>query len=245
MGENPYNPSSIDNMGNPDLTGTFNGGNTYDFSGGTNGQGQMWDPNANMGSGFQNSDGSYAQDQVQYDQPAPTDWSGQNAPVDTSSGNYGSSYSDPTGQNYDPMAGIDPNSFTSADTSYGNSGDFTGGSQDTQAMAGGGAIPDGGIMQSKVAPRPMPPAPGMSGGVSPALSPSGGQQVDDVQAQGPQGPINLNSGEFVIPRDVAMWKGQEFFQNLISQSRQKRVTAPAHGKPKSPGAPPQAQQPTG
>jgi hypothetical protein len=159
---------------------------------------------------------------VQYDTPAPTDWgSGGNTPVDTSS------YSAPV------------------DTSFGNAGVFTGGSGDTQAMAGGGAIPDGGIMQSKVAPRAMPPAPGMSGQVSPALSPSGGKQVDDVSAQGPQGPINLNSGEFVIPRDVAMWKGQEFFQNLISQSRQKRVMAPAHGKPKSPGAPPQAQQPTG
>src|SRR5712664_3701920 len=92
------------------------------------------------------------------------------------------------------------------DTSYGAGG------YDPSSYAQGGPIHDGPI------PR--------------ALSPSGGQQVDDVQAQGPQGsPINLNADEFVIPRDVALWKGQEFFQNLIDQSRKKRVTAPA--KPQS------------
>ena len=58
-------------------------------------------------------------------------------------------------------------------------------------------------------------------------SPSGGRQTDDVAAR-------LNAGEFVIPRDVAAWKGQEFFQNLINQSRKKRVGggAPAQGKMK-------------
>ena len=58
-------------------------------------------------------------------------------------------------------------------------------------------------------------------------SPSMGQRTDDVAAR-------LNAGEFVIPKDVAAWKGQEFFQNLINQSRKKRVSgaAPAQGKPK-------------
>lgn len=56
--------------------------------------------------------------------------------------------------------------------------------------------------------------------VNPNMSPSGGQQTDDVSAR-------LNVGEFVIPRDVAMWKGQEFFQKLIDQSRQRRGAAPA------------------
>jgi hypothetical protein len=59
------------------------------------------------------------------------------------------------------------------------------------------------------------------------MSPSGGRQVDDVQAQAPGGPARLNADEFVIPRDVALWKGQEFFQKLIDQSRARRVTAPA------------------
>ena len=52
-----------------------------------------------------------------------------------------------------------------------------------------------------------------------------GQNTDDVNAR-------LNAGEFVVPRDVAAWKGQEFFQKLIDESRRKRLGAPAKGKPK-------------
>lgn len=86
-------------------------------------------------------------------------------------------------------------------TDYG-SGDFGGYSYGDYAE-GGGVLPTTG------------------GGVSPDASPSQGAQVDDV-------PARLNAGEFVIPRDVAMWKGQEFFQKLIQQSRKARVGAPAH-----------------
>jgi hypothetical protein len=71
------------------------------------------------------------------------------------------------------------------------------------------------------------------------MSPSGGQRVDDVQAQGPRGQhMNLNAHEFVIPQDVALWKGQEFFQNLIDQSRKKRVMAPAKPQPTAPARQP-------
>jgi hypothetical protein len=38
-------------------------------------------------------------------------------------------------------------------------------------------------------------------------------------------------GEFIVPRDVAAWKGQEFFQKLIEQSRKTMQGAPAKGKP--------------
>ena len=62
--------------------------------------------------------------------------------------------------------------------------------------------------------------PTQGGFVSPELSPSGGDEIDDVDA-------NLNAGEFVIPKDVAAWKGQEFFQNLIKKAREARVMAPA------------------
>lgn len=55
-------------------------------------------------------------------------------------------------------------------------------------------------------------------------SPSQGQQTDDIQA-------NVNANEFVIPKDVALWKGQEFFQKLISSARKARLSAPAHGTP--------------
>jgi hypothetical protein len=58
-----------------------------------------------------------------------------------------------------------------------------------------------------------------SGGfVSHELSPSAGAQVDDVQAR-------LNAGEFVIPKDVAAWKGQEFFYKLMAQARKMRAVA--------------------
>jgi hypothetical protein len=56
------------------------------------------------------------------------------------------------------------------------------------------------------------------------MSPSGGQEVDDV-------PANLNAGEFVMPDDVVRWKGEEFFQGLISKSRQAREgIMAAHGQ---------------
>jgi hypothetical protein len=57
-----------------------------------------------------------------------------------------------------------------------------------------------------------------SGGfVSHDLSPSNGANTDDVSAQ-------LNAGEFVIPRDVAAFKGQEHFYKLIAQARKARAT---------------------
>jgi hypothetical protein len=61
------------------------------------------------------------------------------------------------------------------------------------------------------------------GGDVPAdASPSNGQQVDDVNA-------NLNVGEFVVPRDVAQWKGQEYFYKLMAQARKDRATAGSGG----------------
>lgn len=102
---------------------------------------------------------------------------------------------------------------------WGNGADaFTGGGED---FARGGAIPG--------APPPN------AGAVPAQMSPSGGRQVDDVRAQGPaRQPINLNANEFVIPQDVALWKGQEFFQKLINQSRMANATSPAHGKQQQP-----------
>ncbi|MBA1914389.1 hypothetical protein HLX87_24885, partial [Escherichia coli] len=37
------------------------------------------------------------------------------------------------------------------------------------------------------------------------------------------GRAQLNAGEFVVPRDVAAWKGGEFFHKLIAQSRRNRM----------------------
>lgn len=66
-----------------------------------------------------------------------------------------------------------------------------------------------------------------------AASPTQGKAVDDV-------PARLTVGEFVIPKDVVDWKGQEFFQKLVAQSMKARGGAqPAEGRP-MPGAQPQA-----
>jgi len=59
------------------------------------------------------------------------------------------------------------------------------------------------------------------GGAVPSMaSPSGGKAIDDV-------PARLTAGEFVIPKDVMSWKGEEFFQKLIEGSRKAKPSAPA------------------
>jgi len=72
------------------------------------------------------------------------------------------------------------------------------------------------------------------GGAIPAgASPTRGQAVDDV-------PARLTVGEFVMPKDVVAWKGQEHFQKLIDKSREQAAAATA--KPAVGNAP--QQQPT-
>lgn len=66
------------------------------------------------------------------------------------------------------------------------------------------------------------------GGVIPeTASPSGGAITDDVPAASGALPIRLDAGEFVIPKDVLQWKGEEFFQKLIEGSRKAKPSAPA------------------
>jgi hypothetical protein len=92
----------------------------------------------------------------------------------------------------------------------------------TSASLGGARGAAGGSVTNS--PRPMiggnggGEQPTQGGFVSSELSPSAGAQVDDVQAR-------LNSGEFVIPKDVTAWKGQEFFYKLMAQARKMRATA--------------------
>lgn len=78
-------------------------------------------------------------------------------------------------------------------------------------VAEGGAIPDG------------PPG----GAVPVEASPSRGAITDDVRASGPSGPIRLNGGEFVIPKDVVQWEGEKSLQNLIMKARKAMEQAPA------------------
>jgi hypothetical protein len=111
-----------------------------------------------------------------------------------------------------------------------DSGDGGGGGGDD--FARGGPVPAHGQVPARIAhlPRQIP-----AGGrqVPASMSPSGGRKVDDVSARGPGGAqMHLNAHEFVIPQDVALWKGQEFFQNLINDSRKKRMNpASAPAKP--------------
>jgi hypothetical protein len=66
------------------------------------------------------------------------------------------------------------------------------------------------------------------GGLIPdTASPSGGQVTDDVPAQAGAIPVRLDAGEFVIPKDVLRWKGEEYFQKLIEGSRKAKPGAPA------------------
>lgn len=59
------------------------------------------------------------------------------------------------------------------------------------------------------------------GAVPVEASPTGGRAIDDV-------PARLTPGEFVVPNDVTKWKGEEFFQKLITQSRKDKMSnAPA------------------
>jgi hypothetical protein len=93
----------------------------------------------------------------------------------------------------------------------------TGGVPVPQRMAQGGPAGQGGRRAE----------PTQGGFVSRELSPSRGSQVDDVQAR-------LNAGEFVIPKDIAAWKGKEFFYKLIAQARKARSGG---------GTPQQSQKP--
>lgn len=111
----------------------------------------------------------------------------------------------------------DPNAGGGSFQDYGYTSPDMSGSSDDSGYAGGGMV-----------------APASTGGpVSPSMSPSGGARTDDVRA-------NLNANEFVVPKDVAKWKGEEFFHNLIAQSRDKRMKMQAAlgtgGKPMPAGA---------
>ena len=78
----------------------------------------------------------------------------------------------------------------------------------------GGAIPDGVTSGGKL---------------DPAMSPSHGKAIDDIPARVNQSgqEVRLNADEFIVPNDVAKWKGEEFFQKLIDQSREQKQNATA------------------
>lgn len=129
---------------------------------------------------------------------------GQQEQTQQQTGNYGG----------DGWGNYDQNQqWSQPDQSSGSGADYTN-YQDTSYDSGG--YYGGGYAQG-----------GQVGGdrnVRPSMSPSGGQQTDDVSAR-------LNVGEFVVPKDVVAHKGSEFFTNLIKKSRMNRTgqAGPAPG----------------
>ena len=74
----------------------------------------------------------------------------------------------------------------------------------------GGAVPNRGAIPDDNAPMPGGATPG--GGVPVSASPTQGAIPDDVPAQ-------LTAGEFVMPKDVVNWFGQQHFMTLIDKAR--------------------------
>lgn len=219
---NIYNPDpngAVMGVGNPgDNPDIWNNGGTgfgdqNPFS--DPGFGQSYDYGGQNGT-FTGSSG--AQDtewgNINYDpgaNPSQADWTGGDNSGYDPSANWGdaSAYQD---NSYTGDAG----SGQSYDTSSPGSDYYAGDYSDTgDVFARGGPVPYAG-----------------GGAIPTQASPSGGRKVDDIPSQMPNGaPARLNANEFVIPQDVALWKGQEFFQKLIDGSRKARMTAPAQPQP--------------
>jgi hypothetical protein len=240
-----------------------------DNAGGTDwGTGIQSDPNGFGGTDFSQwgGDNIYQPDQFgsqaslgdqQYDPVSNTDGSNMfgndysgdfsgatfgNDPVNTFTGGQGAQDTEWGNINYDPSANqstadwtLPTDSGSSTDTSFdtGSGTDMSGyGSTD----GGGFSDDDSGFAAGGAVGQPT-----TGGPVPPSASPSGGARTDDVRA-------NLNSGEFVVPKDVTRWKGEEFMHKLIADSRQKRMKMQAAlgtgGKPMPPGDPRAQQRPT-
>lgn len=102
-------------------------------------------------------------------------------------------------------------------------------------VASGGAIPagmaherfaDGGVPMDEDDSTQLQPDPSQAtqgGHIPQEMSPSKGAITDDVNA-------HVNANEFVIPRDVALWQGQKFFQTVVQKSRAE-MQAPGLAKP--------------
>jgi hypothetical protein len=101
------------------------------------------------------------------------------------------------------------------------------GAYKTFAFAEGGPVPPGQALPDGDGDEGLPGMP-----VPPSASPSQGAITDDV-------PARLNAGEFVVPRDVVSFKGEEFFQNLIKKTRQQEQ-GPDQARPRTAAIPAEA-----
>lgn len=197
--------------------------------------GESYDPN-NYGDpygGYGTDSGSSYGDLSSYD-PYNYDFGNYSDGSDASWGNYQydqpdySQFQEPAMPDwYDPNYGATDNSYDYSGYDYGSSGTNYGSSDSYGGDWGGGDWGDY-AKGGPVRPGGQRGAPG-GGRVPPSMSPSGGQRTDDIPAQINQtgGKARLNANEFVIPRDIVEWKGQEYFQKLIAQSRKARMGGPA------------------
>jgi len=165
--------------------------------------------------------------------PNVSGWTDQVANEDWDLGNMPGAYTDDYGAtNYDSGTtydGGDSWGGWEGGTDYGggdswggydSGGDYYSDTGSSNDWYGGDAYAAGGPVRLRYAEGGAIPAAESPQFVSPEVSPSGGTETDDVKAR-------LNAGEFVIPKDVAAWKGQEFFQKLIQKSRELKQQAPA------------------
>lgn len=142
----------------------------------------------------------------------PTAWMGAN---NQAIGNWGSALN----MGYDnALAGW--KAEQGASSGWGGALGMVGGLASKMFFEEGGDVPD-----------PEMATPG--GAIPTDASPTGGKAVDDV-------PAVLTAGEFVVPRDVAQWLGEEKLQKLIEKARQDKAGAGA--KPEAKAAP--ASSPT-
>jgi len=96
-------------------------------------------------------------------------------------------------------------------------------------IGGGGSMGGGGFSAEQSSSGPYAAGvPGVpinraeGGDVPDEVSPSNGGKIDDVKA-------NLTSGEFILPKDIVEWKGQEFFYKLMAQARKARAMGDGNG----------------
>lgn len=102
-----------------------------------------------------------------------------------------------------------------------------------RGFADGGAVDDMDMDEYAGGPDDMDGDEGMY--VDPSMSPSGGAVTDDVHAQidgDPNQPAKINAGEFIMPRDVVMWRGEAWMQKEIKKAREEM--AQAHNRPAQP-----------
>lgn len=236
VGQNSHGSGSSSNSSQGSGGGGGGGGGRPSGGGGgySGGGGPAWGMNMPTGgyADYGSADGSGGASTSGYNGMTDSGWNDYGSssgatPDPYGAGSFGSNFGQDFGGN--TATGTDWGNISGYDTSGLDTGS---GSVDTSAPATYGGTSDTsgtgfGDFGSSYDPSANDSSGFAAGGyVPPAMSPSGGANVDDVHAR-------LNAGEFVVPQDVSNWKGQEFFHTLIAKSRAARNQMQAQG----PGGP--------